>query len=240
MLEQNILDKIVNFFKSLGTKPASGEPLDLTKFGRTETEFKSDRKEVPIRHDIPVRIEKQTEVSPDQVIAITKEEEQKTDSVAKAVDEKAPATVEVVAKVHPKKEYSAALEALRTQYVWRKLKAEKPLSVQPLPEPFYFLTSDNQPVEASKLEVSFVKELLTKAAEAGIENKFTFSLSATMSVVVKYRKKLVGRVYLHGKKHRMSFKANGKTITEEQLSLSECKKLIVIWIGQIKDSQASA
>ena len=29
MLEQNILDKIVNFFKSLGTKPASGEPLDL-------------------------------------------------------------------------------------------------------------------------------------------------------------------------------------------------------------------
>lgn len=240
MLEQNILDKIVNFFKSLGTKPASGESLDLTKFGRTETEFKSDRKEVPIRHDIPVRIEKQTEVSPDQVIEITKEEEQKTDSVAKAVDEKAPATVEVVAKVHPKKEYSAALEALRTQYVWRKLKAEKPLSVQPLPEPFYFLTSDNQPVEASKLEVSFVKELLTKAAEAGIENKFTFSLSATMSVVVKYRKKLVGRVYLHGKKHRMSFKANGKTITEEQLSLSECKKLIVIWIGQIKDSQASA
>ncbi len=240
MLEQNILDKIVNFFKSLGTKPASGEPLDLSKFGRTESEFKSDLKEVPIRHDIPVKIEKQTEVSPDQVIEITKEEEQKTDSVAKAVDEKTPATVEVVAKVHPKKEYSAALEALRTQYVWRKIKAEKPLQVQPLPEPFYFLTSDNQPVEASKLEVSFVKELLTKAAEAGIENKFTFSLSATMSVVVKYRKKLVGRVYLHGKKHRMSFKANGKTISEEQLSLAECKKLIVIWIGQIKDSQAAA
>lgn len=239
MLEQNILDKIVNFFKSLGTKPASGEPLDLSKFGRTESEFKSDLKEVPIRHDIPVRIEKQTEVSPDQVIEITREEP-KTVPASKTLEEKTPATVEVVAKVHPKKEYSAALEALRTQYVWRKIKAEKPLQVQPLPEPFYFLTSDNQPVEASKLEVSFVKELLTKAAEAGIENKFTFSLSATMSVVVKYRKKLVGRVYLHGKKHRMSFKANGKTITEEQLSLSECKKLIVIWIGQIKDSQAAA
>ncbi len=239
MLEQNILDKIVNFFKSLGTKPASGEPLDLSKFGRTESEFKSDLKEVPIRHGIPVRIEKQTEVSPDQVIEITREEP-KTVPASKTLEEKTPATVEVVAKVHPKKEYSAALEALRTQYVWRKIKAEKPLQVQPLPEPFYFLTSDNQPVEASKLEVSFVKELLTKAAEAGIENKFTFSLSATMSVVVKYRKKLVGRVYLHGKKHRMSFKANGKTITEEQLSLSECKKLIVIWIGQIKDSQAAA
>ena len=235
MLEQNILDKIVNFFKSLGTKPASGEPLDLSKFGRVERDFKSDRKEVLIRHDIPVKIEKQTEVSPDQVIKITKEDSE-TASVAKVAGEKMPATIEVVAKVRPKKEYSAALEALRAQYVWRKIKAEKPLQIQPLPEPFYFLTSDNQPVEASKLEVSFVKELLTKAAEAGVENKFTFSLSSTMSVVVKYKKKLVGRVYLHGKKHSMSFRVDGKTIIEEQLSLSECKKLIVVWIGQIKDS----
>ena len=238
MLEQNILDKIVNFFKSLGTKPASGEPLDLSKFGRVERDFKSDRKEVLIRHDIPVKIEKQTEVSPDQVIKITKEDSE-TASVAKVAGEKMPATIEVVAKVRPKKEYSAALEALRAQYVWRKIKAEKPLQIQPLPEPFYFLTSDNQPVEASKLEVSFVKELLTKAAEAGVENKFTFSLSSTMSGVVKYKKKLVGRVYLHGKKHSMSFKVDGKTILEEQLSLSECKKLIVVWIGQIKDSQTA-
>lgn len=238
MLEQNILDKIVNFFKSLGTKPASGEPLDLSKFGRVERDFKSDRKEVLIRHDIPVKIEKQTEVSSDQVIKITKEDSE-TASVAKVAGEKMPATIEVVAKVRPKKEYSAALEALRAQYVWRKIKAEKPLQIQPLPEPFYFLTSDNQPVEASKLEVSFVKELLTKAAEAGVENKFTFSLSSTMSVVVKYKKKLVGRVYLHGKKHSMSFRVEGKTIIEEQLSLSECKKLIVIWIGQIKDSQTA-
>ncbi len=238
MLEQNILDKIVNFFKSLGTKPASGEPLDLSKFGRVERDFKSDRKEVLIRHDIPVKIEKQTEVSSDQVIKITKEDSE-TASVAKVAGEKMPATIEVVAKVRPKKEYSAALEALRAQYVWRKIKAEKPLQIQPLPEPFYFLTSDNQPVEASKLEVSFVKELLTKAAEAGVENKFTFSLSSTMSVVVKYKKKLVGRVYLHGKKHSMSFRVDGKTIIEEQLSLSECKKLIVVWIGQIKDSQTA-
>lgn len=238
MLEQNILDKIVNFFKSLGTKPASGEPLDLSKFGRVERDFKSDRKEVLIRHDIPVKIEKQTEVSLDQVIKITKEDSE-TASVAKVAGEKMPATIEVVAKVRPKKEYSAALEALRAQYVWRKIKAEKPLQIQPLPEPFYFLTSDNQPVEASKLEVSFVKELLTKAAEAGVENKFTFSLSSTMSVVVKYKKKLVGRVYLHGKKHSMSFRVDGKTIIEEQLSLSECKKLIVVWIGQIKDSQTA-
>ena len=112
MLEQNILDKIVNFFKSLGTKPASGEPLDLSKFGRVERDFKSDRKEVLIRRDIPVKIEKQTEVSPDQVIEITKEDSE-TASVAKVADEKMPATIEVVAKVRPKKEYSAALEALR-------------------------------------------------------------------------------------------------------------------------------
>ena len=142
----------------------------------------------------------------------------------------------MVAKVRPKRTYCPEVEALRAQYVWRKLKAEKALTVQPLPEPFFFLTADNQPVEASKLEVSFVKELLTKAAEAGIENKFTFSISSTMSVIVKYKKKLVGRVYLHGRKHHMTFKTDAKIVTEENLTLSECKKLIPIWIGQIKDS----
>ena len=42
--------------------------------------------------------------------------------------------------------------------------------------------------------------------------------------------------YLHGRKHHMTFKTDAKIVTEENLTLSECKKLIPIWIGQIKDS----
>ena len=34
----------------------------------------------------------------------------------------------------------------------------------------------------------------------------------------------------------MTFKTDAKIVTEENLTLSECKKLIPIWIGQIKDS----
>ena len=115
---------------------------------------------------------------------------------------------------------------------------ETPLPVQTLPEPLFFLSNDNQPVEANKLEISFVKELLEKAAQAGVENKFTFSMSATMNVVVKYKKKLIGRVYLHGKKNKMVFKVDGKTLAEDGLTLSDCKKLLIIWIGQIKESAA--
>ena len=162
----------------------------------------------------------------DPVIQLVKDKEGSQKATQTEKEAKKPVTI--VATVRPKKELSAAIEALRARYPWRKLKAEKPLSVQTLPEPFYFLTSDNQPVEATKLEVSFIKELLTKAAEAGIENKFTFSISSTMSVV--------GRVYLHGRKHHMTFKTDAKTVTEENLTLSECKKLIPIWIGQIKES----
>ena len=86
--------------------------------------------------------------------------------------------------------------------------------------------------------MSFVKELLEKAAQAGVENKFTFSMSATMNVVVKYKKKLIGRVYLHGKKNKMVFKVDGKTLAEDGLTLSDCKKLLIIWVGQIKESAA--
>lgn len=230
MLEQSILDKIVDFFKSLGTKKASGEPIDL---GRPKHDWESEEKQVQIRHDAPVNIEGEPGSKKDTVIELTKEE---TQPAQEPEAEKSQPAKTVVAKVRPKRTYCPEVEALRAQYVWRKLKAEKALTVQPLPEPFFFLTADNQPVEASKLEVSFVKELLTKAAEAGIENKFTFSLSSTMSVVVKYKKKMVGRVYLHGKKHRMTFKINGKTVHEDNMSLAETKKLIPIWIGQIKDS----
>lgn len=228
MLEKNILDSIVSFFKSIGTKKASGEPIDL---GRNRPDFETEEKKIHIKHDVELKVESTSEDAKEPVIEITPEKPKK--EAPKKSDQKAPVTV--VAKVRPRRVFSAEVEALRGQYPWRKLKAEEPLTPQTLPEPFYFLTSDNQPVEASKLEISFVKELLTKAAEAGIENKFTFSLSSAMSVTVKYKKKLVGRVYLHGRKHHMTFKSAGKTVTEDNLNLSDCKKLIPIWIGQIKE-----
>ena len=226
MLEKNILDRIVKFFKSIGTKEASGEPIDL---GRHRHDSDSEEKQIRIHHDVEIKSEAPAAAS-EPMIKVVHEDNEKSEPQKEQTH-----NAVVVAKVHPRREYSQALEILRNRYPWRKLKAEKVLSVQDLPEPFYFLTSDNQPVEASKFEVSFVKELLAKAAEAGIENKFSFSLSSTMSITVKYKKKLVGRVYLHGRKHKMSFKSEGKTVTEENLTLSECKKLIPIWIGQIKE-----
>lgn len=126
------------------------------------------------------------------------------------------------------------LVRLQPHYSWRILKANKALQQQIIPDPFYFISRDKQPVVANRYEVSFIKELLKRAAEAGVENKFQFSLSKTHEIVVKYRYKLLGRVFLQGRKHRMVFKVGGNTYILENLSLAECKKLLLIWIGQIK------
>ena len=163
MLEKNILDRIVKFFKSIGTKEASGEPIDL---GRHRHDSDSEEKQIRIHHDVEIKSEAPAAAS-EPMIKVVHEDNEKSEPQKEQTH-----NAVVVAKVHPRREYSQALEILRNRYPWRKLKAEKALSVQDLPEPFYFLTSDNQPVEASKFEVSFVKELLAKAAEAGIENKF--------------------------------------------------------------------
>lgn len=126
------------------------------------------------------------------------------------------------------------LVRLQTHYSWRILKANKALPQQIIPDPFYFISRDKQPVVANRYEVSFIKKLLKRAAEAGVENKFQFSLSKNHEIVVKYRYKLLGRVFLQGRKHRMVFKVGGNTYILENLSLVECKKLLLIWIGQIK------
>ena len=165
MLEKNILDRIVKFFKSIGTKEASGEPIDL---GRHRHDSDSEEKQIRIHHDVEIKSEAPAAAS-EPMIKVVHEDNEKSEPQKEQTH-----NAVVVAKVHPRREYSQALEILRNRYPWRKLKAEKALSVQDLPEPFYFLTSDNQPVEASKFEVSFVKELLAKAAEAGIENKFSY------------------------------------------------------------------
>lgn len=53
MLEKNILDKIADFFKSIGTRKASGEPIDL---GRPKHDFETEEKEIHITHDEPVKV----------------------------------------------------------------------------------------------------------------------------------------------------------------------------------------
>ncbi len=236
MLDKSILDKVVSFFKTLGTKKASGEPIDL---GRRPCQF-DDSKEVIITDDLSAQ-EKPASKPAKTVKRVRKEKDapsKEAPVVKSSTSAPKTATKVVVAKVRPRKVFSPEVEALRTQYPWRKLRVETPLPVQTLPEPLFFLSNDNQPVEANKLEISFVKELLDKAAQAGVENKFTFSMSATMNVVVKYKKKLIGRVYLHGKKHKMVFKVDGKTLVEDGLTLSDCKKLLIVWIGQIKENAA--
>ena len=236
MLDKSILDKVVAFFKTLGTKKASGEPIDL---GRRPRQF-DNSKEVILTDDLSAQ-EKPAPKSTKTAKRVRKEKETLSkESPVETSSLSAPKAAPnvVVAKVRPRKVFSPEVEALRTQYPWRKLRVETPLPVQTLPEPLFFLSNNNQPVEANKLEISFVKELLEKAAQAGVENKFTFSMSATMNVVVKYKKKLIGRVYLHGKKNKMVFKVDGKTLAEDGLTLSDCKKLLIIWIGQIKESAA--
>ena len=236
MLDKSILDKVVAFFKTIGTKKASGEPIDL---GRRPRRL-DDSKEVIITDDLSAQ-EKPASEATKTVKRVRKEKDvpsKEAPVVKSSTSAPKTATKVVVAKVRPRKVFSPEVEALRLQYPWRKLRVETPLPVQTLPEPLFFLSSDNQPVEANKLEISFVKELLDKAAQAGVENKFTFSMSATMNVVVKYKKKLIGRVYLHGKKHKMVFKVDGKTLVEDGLTLSDCKKLLIVWIGQIKENAA--
>ncbi len=36
----------------------------------------------------------------------------------------------------------------------------------------------------------------------------------------------------------MVFKVDGKTLVEDGLTLSDCKKLLIVWIGQIKENAA--
>ena len=126
------------------------------------------------------------------------------------------------------------LARLQMHYSWRALKAKEGLPQPALPNPFCFTGHDKESVPANRSEQSFIKELLDKVAGAGIKNQFQFSLSKNREIVVKYQKNLLGRAFLGGRKHKMEFKVKQDTYTLENLSLTECKKLLLIWIGQIK------
>ena len=151
MLDKSILDKVVSFFKTLGTKKASGEPIDL---GRRPRRF-DDSKEVIITDDLSVQ-EKPASKPTKPVKRVRKEKDapsKEAPVVKSSTSAPKTATKVVVAKVRPRKVFSPEVEALRTQYPWRKLRVETPLPVQTLPEPLFFLSNDNQPVEANKLEI---------------------------------------------------------------------------------------
>ena len=223
-MEKNILDSILDFFKSIGHKKPSGEPINSNWNSGADKKLPQDGTNLA-----------QEETSNRALQGIDKEPH--IDLLVDVEnDSDAPeAMVLEPSEAHESKvELPQQLVQLQSHYSWRALKAKDTLPQQILPDPFYFISKDKQPVVANRAEVSFIKELLKRAAETGVENKFQFSLSKTHEVVVKYRYKLLGRVFLQGRKHRMVFKVDGNTYILENLSLAECKKLLVIWIGQIK------
>ncbi len=224
-MKTTFLDSIVDFFKSISHKKPSGEPVNQN-WEKNVTNQPKD----PLTISNPITEETNKTNKTNTVAEIAIE----PDPIDK------PQEIELTPTVPDGQEtLPPELIELQNKYPWRSLKAKLPFAPKVLPEPFYFIGKDKQPVAANRSEMSFVKELLSKTAEAGLPNKFAFALSSSNEIVVKYRYKLLGRVYLHGRKHRMIFKVDGNTLVAENLSLAQCKKLLLIWIGQIKEAVKS-
>lgn len=263
MHDQTFLEKVFDFFKAIGRREASGEPIDIGR-GKPDEEFEDKQIDLTadLHHDEsvePVTNEKadRLELARAQKVPLKTElkAEPKAKSAAKTRVRKVPKaapglltrsttpeqTQNALAQAGLEGSYPPVVAELIARYVWKDLKSKTPLPVPVVNEPFNFVGPDKNPVAANRAEISFVKELLKKAAEAGLESKFAFSLLPSMELVVKYRNRLVGRVFLHGRSHHMVFRIDRKAIRVDDLSLTECKKLTVVWIAQIKDSlQAKA
>lgn len=224
-MQKTFFESIVAFFKSLGHKKPSGEPVNESWEDLINNQPKDPLRVLPTSTSKSRELGKET---PDQIIDIQPDPVDTPDEI-----QLTPTTPEEQETLPPE------LLELMQKYPWRSLKAKIPFAKKVFPEPFYFIGKDKQPVAANRSEISFVKELLGKAAEAAIPNKFAFTLSSSNEIVVKYRYKLLGRAYLHGRKHRMIFKIDGNTLVADNLSLTQCKKLLLIWLGQIKDAQAN-
>lgn len=255
MHDQSFLEKVLDFFKAIGRREASGEPIDI---GRGKPDEETDDKQIDLIVDLHNDEADKKNAEPSEAKADAKlqaKAEPKTKPVAKTRTRKVPKaapglltrsatpeqTQSALAQAGLEGSYPPVVAELIVRHVWKDLKSKTPLPVPVVNEPFNFVGSDKNPVAANRAEISFVKELLKKAAEAGLESKFAFSLLPTMELVVKYRNRLVGRVFLHGRNHHMVFRIDRKAIRVDNLSLTECKKLTVVWIGQIKDSlQAKA
>lgn len=224
-MDKSILNSIISFFKSIGQKGATGEPINENWASSSKN---IDAKE-QAKQELLAEIEKHKSI-------LNKSADHPIDLVNDLTPDEAPKTIELtpIEVINEKEALPPELAKLQEKFTWRSLKVKTPLPINQLPEPFYFIGKDKQPVVANRAEVSFIKELLTKATEAGIKNRFSFTLSKTHEIVIKYRYKLLGRVFLQGKKHRMVFKVDGNTFILENLSLAECKKLLLIWLGQIK------
>lgn len=255
MHDQSFLEKVLDFFKAIGRREASGEPIDI---GRGKPDEDTDDKQIDLIVDLHNDEADNKIAEPSEAKADAKlqaKAEPKAKSVAKTRTRKVPKaapglltrsatpeqTQSALAQAGLEGSYPPVVAELIVRYVWKDLKSKTPLHEPVVNEPFNFVGPDKNPVAANRAEISFVKELLKKAAEAGLESKFAFSLLPTMELVVKYRNRLVGRVFLHGRNHHMVFRIDRKAIRVDNLSLTECKKLTVVWIGQIKDSlQAKA
>ena len=227
---KKIIDSVVNFFKTLGQKDSGIEPINENWPTKTEN-----------RQADPLTISSapKTETLKTYEIGETEKETLEEGKEEATVEE--PAKIELTPTIPDNEEPTLPeeIKALQTKYPWRSLKAKEPLPRKNILEPFYFIGKDKQPVPANRSEMSFVKELLNKAADAGIPNKFAFTSSNSNEIIIKYRYKLLGRAFLHGRKHRMTFKVDGSTFIVDNLSMAQCKKLLLIWLGQIKEATKS-
>ena len=126
-MKKNILNAIAAFFKSLGPKGASGEPVNEDWASRQAA--RSQEKE-PAQDNLEndKHIEISIDLTEEPVTIETTDKAQESHSSAKELEEVSLAP---------------ELVALQKQYAWRLIKAKEPLTVKPLPEPFFFrLLSD--------------------------------------------------------------------------------------------------
>ena len=201
MHDQSFLEKVLDFFKAIGRREASGEPIDI---GRGKPDEDIDDKQIDLIVDLHHDEADKKNAEPSEAKADAKlqaKAEPKAKPVAKTRTRKVPKaapglltrsatpeqTQSALAQAGLEGSYPPVVAELIVRYVWKDLKSKTPLPVPVVNEPFNFVGPDKNPVAANRAEISFVKELLKKAAEAGLESKFAFSLLPTMELVVKYR-----------------------------------------------------
>lgn len=198
---KSFINSLLSFFKSLGRREATGDPINA------DWDKQADKGEALQKTNVV-----HTEAAEKSSQGIADEP-----SIDLTAEFKIDPVIDQTIKLEPSEPMDdeltlpPELKRLQSMYYWRVLKAKKALPQQVIPDPFYFIGKDKQPALANRSEVSFIKELLKKAAEAGIESKFQFTLSKTHEIIIKYRYKVLSRIFLQGRKYRMVFKIEGNT-----------------------------
>ncbi len=249
-----MLDRVVHFFnkfikpeKEKGVplferdpqekKPEEGatQPADNTGLEAAPKKVRRARK-APVKPAAAPASEvlEKADKPEEETIRIEPEELVSESTQSVAADEGQPVE-KAHAEAKPEDLNEYLLKGLKARYVWKNLRSKEPLPVPVLNTPFYFLNARKEPVQANRNEVSLVTELLKLSALAGLENRFTFKVLKNNAIAVRYKNKSIGRVYLRARRHTMFVTDGVDEATIKDLSLAECKKLLVLWIGRAKE-----